>query len=90
MTRFRLRQTGLTWRAIDDEVVILDVEKSTYLSVNRAGATLWKTLASSSATRDELAASLRDAFDLSAETSREDVDAFVDTLLEAGLVEEDG
>jgi hypothetical protein len=85
--RFRARKNGLAWRAIEDEVVILDLESSTYLSMNLVGAMLWKQLSSTGASREELAMSLQQTFDLPSGTAQADADSFVDALLEAGLVE---
>ena len=42
--RLQLRNTELTWRAIEGEVVALDLGRSNYLAVNRSGAVLWDAL----------------------------------------------
>ena len=40
----RLRPAALDWRVIDDEVVMLDAERSQYLATNSAGTLLWRLL----------------------------------------------
>ena len=55
METLRLRTNDLSWREIDDEVIAVDVETSTYLGANKAGALLWRRLGENGATRIELA-----------------------------------
>ena len=57
MTDLRLRTEDLSWREIDDEVIAVDVETSTYLGANKTGTLLWRRLGDGGATREELAAS---------------------------------
>jgi len=83
----RLRTDGLTWREIDDELVVLDVVRSNYLATNEAGRVLWRSLASG-ATRDDLVRELSDAFALEAETAGADVDRFLDELRAQALLAE--
>ena len=53
----RLRPEALQWREIEGEVVAVDLETSSYLGANEAGAVLWRALAAG-ATKEELAALL--------------------------------
>jgi hypothetical protein len=85
--RYRLRDEGLSWRRIEDEVVAVDVASSTYVSANDSGTVLWQAL-TGGATRDELASLLADRFDLDADQAGEDVDAFLAQLEAQGLLEE--
>ena len=87
MTQIKLRADGLTWRAIDDEVVALDVETATYVSANPSGGIIWRALAEG-ATRDELVAALVAEFDIEADRAGTDVDAFLAELSERGLLED--
>jgi Coenzyme PQQ synthesis protein D (PqqD) len=87
MKRYRLREKGLSWRRIQDEVVAVDVGTSTYVSANDSGTVLWEAL-SAGATRDELAALLADRFDLEPARAGEDVDAFLAQLEAQGLLDE--
>jgi hypothetical protein len=85
--RYRLRDEGLSWRRIEEEVVAVDVPTSTYLTANDSGTVLWQALAES-ATRDELAALLVDRFGLEPEAAGADVDHFLAQLREQGLLDE--
>lgn len=76
------------WRAIEDEVVVLDLRTELYLSFNASGAVLWCSLAEG-ATNDELVQRLITGFEVEEEEARADVSAFVDELVERGLVERD-
>jgi len=81
----RLRQDDLEWREIDRDIVVLDARDAAYLTLNGSGAVLWRMLAAS-ATRDELAAALVDAYGIDATTAAADTDAFLDALSEQGLL----
>ena len=81
----RLRDEKLEWREIDGEVVALDGQQSEYLGVNRAGAALWPLLASGT-TREALVARLSESFGLDPARAAADVDAFVGSLAERGLL----
>lgn len=87
MKRYRLRDEGLSWRRIEEEVVAVDVPTSTYLTANDSGTVLWQALAEG-ATRDELAALLVDRFGLEPEAAGADVDHFLAQLREQGLLDE--
>jgi orotate phosphoribosyltransferase-like protein len=86
MNRLKLREEGLTWREIDDEVVALDGETATYLSANASGRLLWRSL-SEGTTREELVSCLVAEFEIDAHRAEADVDAFVGELSKRGLLE---
>jgi hypothetical protein len=85
MPDLKLREEDLTWREIDGEIVAIDVAKSAYLSSNPAGSLLWTMLASG-ATREELATRLVETFGIDRERAETDVDAFLASLDERGLL----
>ena len=82
----RLRAEALDWREIDGEVVALARKDSTYLSVNRCGTALWPALARG-ATVDELVQILLERFEVEPARARADVEAFLDSLDQRGLIE---
>ncbi len=84
-TTFRLRQEGLNWREIDGEIVVLDVERSHYLNLNPTGCVLWLMLAEG-ATERQLVDKLIAEFDVTEPTARADVEAFVTSCRENGLL----
>lgn len=83
----RLRETGLTWQIVGDEVVVLDLDGSVYLKLNGSARLLWEALAMPT-DEDSLAAILVDRFGIDESTARRDVLAFVDELRRRELVEE--
>lgn len=86
MDDLRLRDDDLSWREIDDEVIAVDVETSTYLGTNKAGTLLWRRLGEGSATKQDLAGLLVETYGIEAARARADVDAFVDDLSARGLL----
>jgi len=80
-----LRKKDLEWRDIDDEIVALDTQGSVYLAVHGAGAFLWRRLADSS-TREALVQALVETYEIEPARAGDDVDDFLATLNERGLL----
>ncbi len=74
-----LRAGALDWRVIDDEVVMLDAEQSTYLTTNPSGTVLWVSL-QEGATRGQLIDALVDRYGIDDERAARDTDAFLAEL----------
>lgn len=81
----RLREQGLNWREIDGEVVVLDTERSHYLNLNETGAVLWLMLVEG-ASKPQLVEKLIDTFDVDQLTAQNDVEAFVTSCRENGVL----
>lgn len=88
MAGLRLRRTDLQWRAVEGEVVALDVRGSQYLGVNDSGAELWELLVAGT-THAEMADHLIGRFGLDIGTARTHVDTFVDQLRAQDLLDEE-
>ena len=80
-----LRQTLLTWHVVGDDIVVLDLEKSTYLKLNGTAKMLWECLTTSS-TEVELTALLVETFGIPEERAADDVAAFLADLRERNLL----
>lgn len=80
-----MRTAGVTWQEIEGELVILDLERSVYLTTNGSGALLTKLLVQER-TEGDLADALVDEFSIDRETALRDVRAFVDSLTQKKLL----
>jgi hypothetical protein len=83
---FRIRADGIATQDLGDEVVVLDLQSSSYLLLNATGAALWPSL-SGPVSIAELAVVLTDTFDVDAERATKGATGFVEGLLTLGLVE---
>jgi Coenzyme PQQ synthesis protein D (PqqD) len=81
----RLRTDGLSWREIDGETVILDLESSTYFRANRTGTVLLHAL-TEECNRADLVDRLASDFDLSPDQAATDVDTFLRALSDRGFL----
>jgi hypothetical protein len=88
VAELKLRSTDLQWRAVEGEVVALDVRGSQYLGVNDAGAALWDMLARGT-TQEALANHLATSYRLDQQTAQAHAGAFVEQLRAQGLLDED-
>ena len=62
----QLRQSGLTWHVVGDDVVVLDLNGSVYLRLNGSARVLWERLVEP-CTDADLAATLVERFGISDE-----------------------
>ncbi|MGD0196621.1 MAG: PqqD family protein [Solirubrobacteraceae bacterium] len=81
----RLRDTNLEWRAVEGEVVALDMTKSAYLAVNDSGRRLWEELARGT-TRNALVELLVSSYGLDRDRAETDTAAFLSELEQRGLL----
>lgn len=86
-TLFQLRDSDVTWREIDGELVILDLASSTYLTTNRTGTVLMELLVEQR-TIDELVDRLVASFDVSHDVAATDTHGFLQALADHGLLQQ--
>ncbi|HWF15970.1 MAG TPA: PqqD family protein [Acidimicrobiales bacterium] len=79
------RSDDLEARAVEDELVLLDLRTQTYLSLNRTGARLWPLMVEGTH-RAALVEALCNRHDVSVEVAERDVDVLVAQLQEADLL----
>jgi hypothetical protein len=76
-----------TWRELDGEIVALDTKESIYFAIGGFGTTLWPLLVSG-ATKRDLVMEITSTFDdAPPEQAAGDVDEFITSLSELGLIE---
>jgi hypothetical protein len=86
VSELRLRSAGLTWREVDGELIVLDLDRSVYLASNGTGTALWHAL-SRGATHQALIDIVVGRFGASPVEAAGDVDEFVGRLSDLGLLE---
>jgi hypothetical protein len=79
------RSQDLEARAVEDELVLLDLRTQTYLSLNRTGAHLWPLMVEGT-DRATLIDALCERHDIPPAVAERDVDALVAQLREADLL----
>ncbi len=82
----RLKLDDIVWREVDNELVVLELSTSTYLTLNGSAKLLWETLTEGS-TIERLVLSLVGRYSLPPDQARFDVTAFILTLSERNLIE---
>jgi len=85
MTELRLNSEAVSWREVDGEVIALDHESSSYVATNATGALLWKSLVAGTS-REALVALLVADYEVEEKHARADVEAFLESLAEQGLL----
>ena len=82
----RLRVDDVAWRDVGDELIILELATSTYLTLNGSAKQLWLGLASG-ASIEQLVDTLVSTYGISAEQAGSDTEVFLAALVERKLVE---
>jgi hypothetical protein len=84
--RVKLREGAVSWREVDGEAILLDLETSAYLGVNATGTVLWPLL-DTGTTPAAMAAALVERFEVEPDVAREDVGAFLEQARRLRLLE---
>lgn len=74
----KLRTEAAVWRQLDDEVMLLALETSTYLQLNDTAAVLWSLIVEGT-TRSALVSELVSRFNVTPERAADDVDLFLNS-----------
>jgi hypothetical protein len=82
----RLRPGALEWRLVEGEIVVLDLNRSEYLIVNRTGTTLWHLLAEGASPAD-MVTHVVETYGLDPMRARADVETFLAALSARQLLE---
>ncbi|MGH9172106.1 MAG: PqqD family protein [Acidimicrobiales bacterium] len=86
--RWRIREDAVVWRRVVEDMVLLDVDRSVYHSLNPTGTLLWQGIADH-LTEGELVDLLVAEFPEASEEAARDVPGFLEALSAAGLIETD-
>jgi Coenzyme PQQ synthesis protein D (PqqD) len=82
----RLKAGALTFRTVDGEAVLLDIERSEYLGLNRSATALLESI-KVGATRRSLIALLLERFDVTPDVATRDVELFLEACTRKGWLE---
>jgi len=82
---------GYILRNIADEWIIVPIGDKIHdfnglMTVNETGACLWKIL-QNDCTKEDLLSGIMNEYEVDIDTVKEDVDAFIDTLTEGGVLD---
>lgn len=82
----KLRLDSVRWRAVDGEIIALDLRTQAYFAVSRSGSPLWPLLEAGTDTAT-LASTLAAVAGIPKERAAEDVRAFLEDLSARDLLE---
>lgn len=83
----QLREAGVTWQVVGDDIVALDFDGSVYLKVNGSGRVLWEGLREPT-DEPKLIALLAERFGIDDARAATDVQAFLAELRRRDLLVE--
>ena len=83
--KLQLRVDDVVWREVEDELIILELSTSVYLSLNGTARHLWEELATGT-TIDGLVHVLTDQYGIDSERARGDAESFLSDLTSRSLL----
>ena len=83
--KLQLKADDVVWREIGDELVVLELSTSTYLTLNGTARYLWESLTDAT-TIDGLSEILVEHYQISADQARSDAESFVSALADRELI----
>ena len=83
---YRVVDDNVAWRVADKEAVLLHADSSAYFGLNQTGTLLWTQLAEHPMTLDQLTGWARSRFPDAPAGVRDEIAAFVDSLVEHDLL----
>ncbi len=86
--KLQLKVDDVVWREVGDELVVLELSTSTYLTLNGTAKHLWEGLADGT-TIDGLIEMLVERYQISAGQARSDTEAFLLALADRELIVHD-
>ena len=75
----------IAYRIIDDEVIVVNLEKSTFHTLNSVGAYIWQKLDGKTSVQ-MIIQDLSDEFDVDSETAEKDTIEFINSMLKEDLL----
>ena len=81
----QLNADEVVWREVGDELVVLELSSSTYLTLNGTAKQIWEGLADG-ATREALVEGLVARYGIGEDRARGDVDSFIAELSDRDLL----
>jgi hypothetical protein len=88
MNTIRKRENEFTETVIDDEIVIMHLDRGDFFALSGTAAAIWRLIDGTKG-RDSLIEELSNDFDADPESVETDVDEFLEELGKAGLVAEE-
>lgn len=84
-TKTYQRSEDLLGAAVDDELLMMSIEKGCYFSLNSVGARIWELL-KTPVTLAQLTSSLTTEYDVPAQTCEQEIARFLAALDERGML----
>jgi hypothetical protein len=85
---FHLKMDDVVWRDVGDELVVLELSTTTYLTLNGTAKDLWEGVAGT-ATKSALVDMLVERYEITPELAEADVVSFLASLEERNLLSRD-
>lgn len=79
------RNPDLAWTNMDDEIVMMSVERGEYSGLGGAGSRIWELLADPLST-SEICACITTEFEVDGDTCERDVVEFLEQMLQSDLI----
>jgi hypothetical protein len=84
--KIALNENQISWKAVDNEIVIINFETSHYFSLNSTGSYIWQLIEKEAATLPQVIKSVSAYFSVDEDAIKDEVNSLIDELLEENLI----
>ncbi len=82
-----IKRNKLPWRIIEDEAVIVDLDRNAVLQLNETARVIWEAIDGNNSV-DRIAYNLTEQYDIDSANAYKDTVGFINNLAERGLIYE--
>ncbi len=82
---YRINKDKIFWRKVEDETVILNIDRGFYYTLDEIGTLIWEMIAAS---KDEeaIAQDIADSYDVDERSLEKDITSFLKNITKEGLI----
>ncbi len=85
MEKMIVRSGDISWKAVEDEIMIIDEHEGTYFCLNAEAAAVWRFL-DASRTRNEILGFMEENFHIRTKKRRTEIARLVDDMLQKRFI----
>jgi len=86
-TTILIKKEKLPWRTIEDNTIIVDLDREKVIDLDGAAKTIWDSIDGNNS-MDDIVSALTEIYSVSRKNALEDTVSFAEELLERGLIYE--
>lgn len=88
MPEYEINKDKVSWRKVNEDIIIIHLETTNYYSINKTGSIIWEMLSQKLYSEAELIERVSKHYGVDSKTTGKDVQLYLQTMLEEDLIRE--